>query len=177
MSISSGLIEFWCFGLPAALGVGVGGGWLGGASHTCTRMHACACMHIYTLNMIISIANGSPHWGNPWEFPMMSYMCMHACACMHVCGGHPLTTPHPHPPTPHPTGGDPWNQSKFNSTWTNRDISILFEDLKSVETSQPMGGCIVWWVGWWVGSSQNTKNLKNVDWIKIIQFCLKIYDL
>ena len=28
ISISSRLIEFWCFGLPAALGVG-GGGWIG----------------------------------------------------------------------------------------------------------------------------------------------------
>ena len=28
--------------------------------------------------MIISIANGSPHWGNPWEFPMMSCMRAHA---------------------------------------------------------------------------------------------------
>ena len=33
------------------------------------------------------------------------------------------------------------------------------------------------WVVWWVESGQNTKNFKNVDWIKIIQFCLKIYDL
>ena len=36
---------------------------------------------------------------------------------------------------------------------------------------------MVWWVGQWVGSGQITKNLKNVDPIKIIQFCLKIYDL
>ena len=27
------------------------------------------------------------------------------------------------------------------------------------------------------GASQITKNVKNVDLIKIIQFCLKIYDL
>ena len=32
-------------------------------------------------------------------------------------------------------------------------------------------------VGQWVGSGQNTKNLKNVDLIKVIQFHLKIYDL
>ena len=39
-----------------------------------------------------------------------------------------------------------------------------------------MGG----WVGQWVigvGSGQMTKNLINLDLIKIIQFCLKIYDL
>ena len=42
-----------------------------------------------------------------------------------------------------------------------------------------------WWVcGWlggsvghWVGSDQMTKNLISLDLIKIIQFCLKIYDL
>ena len=116
---------------------------------------------------------------------MMSYSCACMCACMHVhVGGvHPLTTPHPHPkPYTHPPspGGDPRNHSKFNSTWTNWDISILFEDLKSAETSPThewvynlVGG----WVGWWVGSGEITKNLKIVDWIKIIQFCLKIYDL
>ena len=33
----------------------------------------------------------------------------------------------------------------------NQDILILFEDLKAVETSPPMGGCMVWWVGGWLG--------------------------
>ena len=34
----------------------------------------------------------------------------------------------------------------------NRDNSILFEDLKFVETPPPMGGCTGWWVvGGWVG--------------------------
>ena len=33
----------------------------------------------------------------------------------------------------------------------NQDILILFEDLKSVETPPPMGGCMVWWVGGWLG--------------------------
>ena len=36
------------------------------------------------------------------------------------------------------------------------------------------------WVGsagQWVESGQMTKNLINLDQIKIIQFCLKIYDL
>ena len=42
-----------------------------------------------------------------------------------------------------------------------------------------MGGCgwFVGWVGQWVGSGQMTNNLINLDLIKIIQFCLKIYDL
>ena len=32
-------------------------------------------------------------------------------------------------------------------------------------------------VGQWVGSSQMTKNLINLDLIEMIQLCLKIYDL
>ena len=40
-----------------------------------------------------------------------------------------------------------------------------------------MGGCMGGSVGQWVGSGQITKNLINLDLIKIIQFCLKIYDL
>ena len=89
------------------------GGW--GITTTHMHMHACTYTHIYTLKMIISIANGSPHWGNPWEFPVMSYacMCVHACMCM--CVGGTLSPPPPHPHTPTPWG-DPWNQSKFNST-------------------------------------------------------------
>ena len=101
---------------PWGLGVGVWGwGVVGGAPHTCAHAHT----HIYTLNMIISIANGSPHWGNPWESPMMSYTraraCVHVCACAHG-GGAP--SHHPPPPSTHPPPpkGDPWNHSKFSST-------------------------------------------------------------
>ena len=161
--------------------MGVGGGWGMPPTHMHMHVHARTCMHAHAcvVNMIISCK-----WPPPLGVSLgIPYDVIRACACMrvhvHMWGVHPLTTPHPHLPTPQ--GGDPRNQSKFNSTWTNRDISIPFEDLKSVETSPPMGGCIDWWVGgwvgWWVGSGQNTKNFKIVDWIKIIQFCLKIYDL
>ena len=42
-----------------------------------------------------------------------------------------------------------------------------------------MGLCVGggWMGGQWVGSGQMTKNLINIDLIKIIQFSLKIYDL
>ena len=40
-----------------------------------------------------------------------------------------------------------------------------------------MCGCVGGSVGQWVGSDQITKNLINLDLIKMIQFCLKIYDL
>ena len=94
----------------------------------------------------------------------------------------PIPTPTPIHPSATPQGVDPRNHLKFDNTSTYQDISIPFEDLKSVKNSPPMGGCVVWWVVGWlgglmVGSGQITKNLKNVDWIKIIQSCLKIYDL
>ena len=41
-----------------------------------------------------------------------------------------------------------------------------------------MGGWVCGWMGGSVGQSgQITKNLINLELIKIIQFCLKIYDL
>ena len=93
----------------------VGDGWMGvgdglGVPPTYVHMHMHACTHTHTH------ANGCPNLGEPWEFPMMSYTYVCACACMHMCAcacvwRHPLTTTHP--PAPR---GDPWNQSKFNST-------------------------------------------------------------
>ena len=142
--------------------MGVGGGW-GGTPHTCT--HACACTHVHArtrthahacvVRMIIS-CKWPPSLGESLEIPydvICACACMrvHTCVCMCMCVGCTLSPPPPpstHLPTPR---GDPRNQSKFNSTSTNRDISIPFEDLKSVKTSPPMGGCIVWWVGGWVG--------------------------
>ena len=124
------LLNFGVLGSLRLWGWGVGGwgwGWLGGTPrhvhmhmHTHTHMHAHACM----VNMIISCKWLPPlDLGKYRGFPMMSYAHAHACACacvhVHICAcvwGHPLTTAHPHPPTPHPPGGDPQNQSKFNST-------------------------------------------------------------
>ena len=107
-------------------------------------MQAHAHMHIYTC---IEIANGPRHGG------------------MH---GTPPNTPIPTPTvSTHlspPRGVDPRNHLKFDKISTYQDISIPFEDLKSVQNSPPMGG--VWfggWVGGWVGSGQITKNLKIVD--------------
>ena len=154
-------------------GWGVGGcGWgvVGGASHTCvharacTHTHACTCMrgkHGNFMQMAAPIGFG--------EIPGIPYdviracmrMHMHACSCVCMwvgCTLSPAPTPI-HPPT-HPPGGDPRNHTKFNSTWTNRDISILFEDLKSVETPPPVGGCIIWCVGGWVDGWGQVKSLK-----------------
>ena len=166
-----------------ALGVGVGGwgwgGWLGGTpTHVHMHTHAHMCMHAHThmVNMIIS-CKWPPQLGEslgiPYDYVICAYTCMCVHAYAHVWGTpyppsntppHPIHTPptpiHP-PPTPR---GDPRNHSKFNSTWTNQDISIPFEDLKSVETSPPMGGCMVWclggWVGGWVDGWDQVKTLK-----------------
>ena len=91
------------------------GGWgcLAGAPYMCA--HACTCTYVHACTHVrgkhdnfMQMPASIGFLGNPWEFPMMS--CAHASTCMyaHACvcvWGHPLTTPHPHPPTPHPQGG------------------------------------------------------------------------
>ena len=136
-----------------------GGQWLGVPPHTCrharTWTHAHA--HARVVNMIIS-CKWPPPLGNPWEFPMMSYMCAHACACMHACmcahvwGGHPLTTPHPHPPTPHPSGGTP----RISQNSIALELIDIFQFRLKIwnlwRLPHPWVG--VWfggWVGGWMG--------------------------
>ena len=103
-----------------------GVGWLGGASHT--HAHACACMHAHTRTCMRGKHDNSMQMAAPigfGEIPGIPYdvihactcVCMHACACVCMWAGCTLSPPPPpsnHPPTPQ--GGNPWNQSKFNST-------------------------------------------------------------
>ena len=164
------LLNFGVLGSLWLWGWGVwvdgGWGWLGVPPHmcTCTCTHARTCMHGKHDNFMQMVA---PIGG----IPLISLWC------------HTLSPPptHIHPP-PHPPGGTPrisqnsialelikifqfclkiWNLWRLPHPW----VGVWF------------GGWVGGWVGWWVGSGQNTKNLKIVDWIKIIQFCLKIYDL
>ena len=83
----------------------------------------------------------------------MFNMHVHKCVRMRACMGHFLTHPYlPPPPSTHlppPRGVDHRNHLKFNNTSTDQDISIPFEDLKSVKNSPPMRGCVVWWVDGW----------------------------
>ena len=149
ISINLGLIEFWCFGLPAALGrEQLGGGhlWAWGVSPhtcTCTRMHAHAHLYMYR----------NCKWPPTWRHPCLACLtCMCVHACMHGTSPHtPIPTPTPIHPSATPRGVDPRNHLKFDNTSTYQDISIPFEDLKSVKNSPPMGGCVVWLVGEWLG--------------------------
>ena len=103
----------------AALGMGglvdASAGWLG-VPHTHMHMHTHARMHTHAcmVNMIIS-CKWLPPLGESMGIP---YDVIHACECMHVCLcahvlGHPLTTPHPHPPTLPPPGGRPLESVKI----------------------------------------------------------------
>ena len=96
------------------------------------------------------------------EASMFSMFNMHVHACVHAWDtphtSIPIPTPSTHPPSPQ--GVDSWNHLKFDNTSTYQDISIPFEDLKSVKNSPPMGGCMVWWVVGWVGGWGQVKSLK-----------------
>ena len=91
---------------------------------------------------------------------------MHAHAHIHICVhmhmGHPLPPQTPIYP-PQPPMGTLGISKSLIKLGTNRDISILFEDLKSVETPPPMDGCMVWWVGGqmddWVNGWGHVKSL------------------
>ena len=85
---------------------------------------------------------------------MISYMhasaCAHVlrappCACMcYMCGGHPLTT--------RGTSGISQNSIVL-------ELIKIFQYIEICgDPAQPLGGCIVWSPGKWVGSGQMTKN-------------------
>ena len=89
---------------------GIGWGVVGGVGVPLTHVHTHA--HVHVVNMIIS-CKWLPPLGESLRFPY-DVICAHMCMCM--CVGAPSHHPPPtstHPPAPR---GDPWNQSKFNST-------------------------------------------------------------
>ena len=147
------------FGVLGSLWLWGGGRWVGsiwGHGGVPTHAHACSCTHMHTRRLYMY---RNCKWPPTWRHPCLACltcMCMRVCVCMHVCmHGTPPTHPYP-PPTPSthlppPRGVDPQNHLKFDNTSTYQDISIPFEDLKSVKNSPPMGGCVVWWVGGLMG--------------------------
>ena len=107
ISISSGLIEFWCFGLPAALERGqVDGGHLGAwgfvPTHTCMHAHARTHTHTRTLIHVKKL-----QMATDMEASMFSMFNMHVHACMRAWDTLTHTHAHPYPHTPicHPPGG------------------------------------------------------------------------
>ena len=139
----------------------MGGGHLGASG---VSPHTCTCMHMHTHAHLYMYRNCK--WPPTWRHPCLACLacltCMCVCACVRVrtCAcvhawdipPHIHTHPHPHPPICHPSRGvNPRNHLKFDNTSTYQDISIPFEDLKSVKNSPPMGGCLVWLVGGWLG--------------------------
>ena len=121
----------------------------------CPHMYACARTHTHTCIELQMAASMEASMFS--MFSMHVHACVHVrtCVCMRACMGYPPTHPYlppPHPPICHPPRGvDPQNHLKFDNTSTYQDISIPFEDLKSVKNSPPMSGCVVWWVGGWLG--------------------------
>ena len=104
ISISSRVIEFWCFGLPEALGRGkVGGGgsgWMRVSPHMCTLMHTHAHVRTHAhkilqmaTNMFIMILVSFHH---PHVFPIfpMSFLS----PPHHPCHPHIIPKPPFNPP-------------------------------------------------------------------------------
>ena len=138
------------FGVLGSLWLWGGGRWVGGhlgAWGVSPHTRTCTCMHTHLY--MYRNCKWLPTWRHPC-LACLTCMCMCACACtyMRACMRHPHTHPcQPPPPSTHPPpsqGVDPQNHLKFDNTSTYQDISILFEDLKSVKNSPPMGGCVVW---------------------------------
>ena len=174
-----------------------GGRWVGGVRDIwghggCpphTHMHAHACTRTYTHVYMYRNCKWPPTWRHPclaW-LACLTCMCVRACMHVHVCAWdtspHTHTHPHPMHPSVTPPGG--WTP-RISKNSITLELTKIFQFRLKIwnlwRISHPwvgvwFGGWVGGWVGWWVGSGQNTKNLTNVDWIKIIQFCLKIYDL
>ena len=109
------LLNFWCFGLPAALGRGqVGGGASGGMggvpTHTHMHVHACTRRHAHLY--MYRNCKWPPTWGHPCLacLPCLTCMCMYVCmhvhAYMHGTFCHTtIPTPTPIHPSATPPGG------------------------------------------------------------------------
>ena len=132
------------------MGGGASGGMGGVPKHMHMHAHARTCTHAH-LYMYRNCK-----WPLTWRHPCLACLaCMCVCVCMPACMGHLPRHPYqPPPPSTHlppPRGVDPRNHLKFDNTSTYQDISIPFEDLKSVKNFPHMGGCVVWLVGGWLG--------------------------
>ena len=179
------LLNFYQFRVPPWGDSGwVDGGWYGCVGGV-PWPHACMCMHTHTctcmLNMINMDASMSVAICN---FYTCICVRVHACACMcmHVVTPpcpqmSPDTPTHLPPPQSHREPKTP----KFNNSWTNGDISILFEDSELSWTHIDYS-----WSPWTpsthlshppIAKETQIKRITiTLERIEIIQFCLKICD-
>ena len=181
ISISSSAIEFWMIlGVPPG-GWGVGGwgeGWWEGTPHPCA--HTCMHARVYD---IIGNSQGFPQWGRPFAW---NYHLYHVCVCVHACAhvGYthqpPPTTIHP---SPHPrAAGSPKHQNsislelikiirfclKILYLWTFLNSYRLY--LITQEPPHPPAPPLR------AEETQIGRITITLERIKIIQFCLKIWD-
>ena len=165
---------------------GFGWAWVwvcGRVSHACMHMHAYACMHTHThacCKHVVKMINMDASMG---VAICNFYICIHVCACMCMYVGTPTCpqTPPTHlsPPKSHREPKTP----KFKS-WTNRDNSILIEDSLPLNTPE-----LIWTIVVHPrylpptcptppqGEETQIRRITiTLERIKIIQFCLKIWD-
>ena len=143
---------YWIFVDSGVLPPGGGGGWMGvcegvgvwgglpcmhACTYTCMHAHTHACMHAHM--HVKHDKNGYLHVGGHLQFLYMyTCVCMHvhACTCMCTCVGTPPCPQTPtHPPVPPQSHREP-KTPKFKESWTNQDISILFEDSLPLNTPE-----------------------------------------
>ena len=109
-----------------------GGGWFGGAPHTCAHARTCTHAHACVVNMIIPCKWLPPSdLGKSQGFPMMSYVRVRACSCMCTGVGGPCHHPpppstHPHPPTPHPPSPG-WGTSGISQNSIALELIEIFQ--------------------------------------------------
>ena len=104
----------------------------------------------------------SPHCPcNPHVTPVVPTLSLWSPCHSHLVSMVPTSSPPPIylPYPPPPPGGTPRISKNSIRLGTNWDISILFKDLKSVETHTPIAGCMVWWVDGWVNRWGHVKSL------------------
>ena len=178
---------------PGGGWVGVWGwGWVGASpTHMCMCTNASIRMCAHTCMHVEHDKHGCLHGGSHLQFPNMFILAFRACACMHMhvhmsrdtppC---PQMPPNPSVPSVEPQGaaGCP-NHQKFISPelieiirfclknlylWTFLNSSRL--TLITLDTPHPPAPPP------WSWRSRNLKNAIKREWIKIIEFRLKICD-
>ena len=143
--ICSSVIEFLL--ILRSCPLGGGGRWMGvgwvceGVSHACMHAHTHVCMLTHYTCMLNMINMDASMLAAICNF----YTCIHVCACMcvysHACAyvwRHPHASRHPPTYLPPPQSCREPKRPKFNKSWTNQDISILFKDSLPLNTPEPI---------------------------------------